>query len=226
MPRLHFENVTVTRGEKAALAGINILIREPRVGVIGLNGSGKSTMVRLINGLILPDEGRVTVDGVDTRKNAREVRKRIGFVFQNPDHQIVYPIVSEDMAFGLRNIGLDKAEIPDRIARTMTRLGISHLCERQTHTLSGGEKQLVALASVLVMAPQVILFDEPTAGLDLRNRNRVRDALSALGEQAVVVTHDLDLLREFDRAIVLDEGRIIMDADPACAIDFYRGRYQ
>ncbi|MGJ3262406.1 MAG: energy-coupling factor ABC transporter ATP-binding protein [Salinarimonas sp.] len=219
-----FENVNVRIAEREILAGIDLELREQRVGVIGANGSGKSTFARLINGLVLPVGGTVTVFGADTRTRTRDVRRKVGFVFQNPDNQIVFPIVSEDVAFGLRNIGQGKAEASERAAEVLQRYGLAHLADRPAHALSGGEKQMVALASVLVMEPAVLVLDEPTTLLDLSNRNRVRGVLESLPQMVVVVTHDLELVASFDRLLVVDEGRIAVDDRPKAALDWYRER--
>jgi biotin transport system ATP-binding protein len=128
------------------------------------------------------------------------------------------------MAFGLKNCGLPKAEIPARVAAELSRLGIGHLAERASHSLSGGEKQLAALAAVLVMRPRLVVFDEPTTLLDLRNRNRIRAVIDALAESALVVTHDLDLVQSFERVLVIEDGRIAADDAPAAAIAWYRER--
>jgi len=224
MAVVRFENVVVEREGRISLQIPDLVLEEQRVAIAGLNGSGKSTLLRLINGLVTPTRGRVTVDGIDAAKEPRTVRRRVGFIFQNPDNQIVYPIVSEDIQFGLKNIGVAKSELPALAMKALSRLGIEHLAERQSHLLSGGEKQLVALAAVLAMAPATVLFDEPTSGLDLLNRNRVRDVLLGLGEQAIVATHDLGIVSAFDRMLVLDQGEIIMDRDPASAIAAYEAR--
>lgn len=225
MAVVRFEQVVVEREGRISLRVPDLVLDEKRIAIAGLNGSGKSTLLRLINGLVVPTQGRVTVDGIDAAKEPRTVRRRVGFIFQNPDNQIVYPIVAEDIQFGLKNIGIAKAELPSLTLKALARLGIEHLAERQSHLLSGGEKQLVALAAVLVMSPDTVLFDEPTSGLDLRNRNRVRAVLTGLGEQAIVATHDLGLVTTFDRMLVLDAGEIVMDTDPATAIARYEARY-
>ena len=144
-------------------------------------------------------------------------------MFQNPDNQIVYPIVSEDLEFGLKNLKLPEDERQARIDAALNRFGIAHLAERFTHELSGGEKQLVALAGVLVMRPKLIVFDEPTTLLDLWNAKAVKAAIDALDEHVVLVTHDLDLLKDFDRVILIEEGGIAADADPGTVIARYRG---
>ena len=185
---IDFRDVSIRRGERLAIDGVSLTITERRVGIIGANGSGKSTFARLVNGLVAPSAGTVAVDGLDTVKDAAKVRRAVGFVFQNPDNQIVFPIVSEDVAFGLKNQRLPKAEIALRLAAEFARFGIAHLAERASHSLSGGEKQLVALAAVLVMRPQLVVFDEPTTLLDLRNRNRLAAAIAALPQPAIVVS--------------------------------------
>ncbi|NUT48371.1 MAG: ABC transporter ATP-binding protein [Saccharothrix sp.] len=221
-PVLELDGVRVSYDGRPVLVDVTVRLAERRIGVIGENGSGKSTFARLLNGLVLPDEGRVRVDGLDTADHARKVRSKVGFVFQNPDNQIVFPIVAEDLAFGLKNLGLPKGSIPGRVADALAEFGIGHLAERQSHLLSGGEKQLVALAAVMVMRPDVVVFDEPTTLLDLRNRNRIREAVDRMAQSAVVVTHDLELLDGFDRVLVIHQGRVACDADPATAVSWYR----
>ncbi len=219
---VEFEDVCVQRHEQIVLRDLSLRLPETRVGVIGVNGSGKSTLVRLLNGLIVPASGSVRVGGLDTVHNTREVRRQVGFVFQNPDHQIVFPLVAEDLAFGLKNLGVPKRDREPRVLETLQELGIAHLAERSSHGLSGGEKQLVALAAVLVMQPRLLVFDEPTTLLDLRNRNRLRAILEALSQPVWVVTHDLELLDGFERVLVLDEGRVVCDAGPQEAVRCYQ----
>lgn len=222
---IEFEDVSVALQERVVLQDVSLRLSERRIGVIGANGSGKSTFIRLLNGLVLPASGKVRVAGLDTATATREVRRRVGFVFQNPDNQIVFPVVSEDLAFGLRNIGVRKADIPARVHDMLSVLQLAHLADRPSHGLSGGEKQMVALASVLVMEPELMAFDEPTTLLDLGNRNRLRAAIAALPQSVVMVTHDLELLEDFDRVLVMDQGRVALDARPDVAIPWYRGRY-
>jgi len=221
---IEFSAVSLVRDGRAALDGIDLRLAEARVGIVGLNGSGKSTLLKSIIGLVRPTSGTVTVDGRDSATEARAVRADTGFLFQNPDNQIVFPIVAEDLAFGLKNHGFAKAEIADRVAAALDRLGIAPLARRRIHELSGGEKQLVALAGVLAIRPKTVLFDEPTSQLDLKNRNRFRDALAALPEQAIVVAHDLDLLADFDRVVVIEAGRIVHDGAAVEALAVYRER--
>ncbi len=209
-------------GGRTVLDGIDLTLAEQRVGVVGANGSGKSTFARLLNGLVVPDAGRVTVDGLDTRRDAAAVRRRVGFVFTDPDAQIVMPTVAEDVALSLRR----SPDPPDvrarRVASGLDEVGLTGFEDRPAHLLSGGEKQLLALASVLVARPAVLVCDEPTTLLDLRNTRRVMSILLRLPQQVVLVTHDLDVLEPFDRVLVFDRGRVVADGAPADAVDAYR----
>jgi len=208
-------------GDRPVLQGLELTLSERRIGVVGGNGSGKSTFARLLNGLLVPERGRVLVDGLDTRTDARAVRRQVGFVFQNPDHQIVLPTVEEDLAFGLKNLKLPPAEVSERVTTALRRYDLEPLRHHPAHLLSGGQKQLLALSGVLVMAPRYIVFDEPTTLLDLRNRRRFAQAIHDLPQTAIVVSHDLELLRDFERVLVFDEGRVVLDDVPATALDTY-----
>ncbi|GAB2650707.1 ABC transporter ATP-binding protein [Prescottella soli] len=222
MSEIRFEAVHHSYGERTVLDGIDLTLTEARVGIIGANGSGKSTLARMINGLVAPSSGTVTVDGVDTARKGRQVRRKVGFVFTDPDHQIVMPTVSEDIAFSLRRSSLSKNERADRVAQVLSDFGLGGHADHPTHLLSGGQKQLLALAAVMVTEPDVIVADEPTTLLDLRNARLMRSTLAGLRQQLVVVTHHLDLLDDFDRVIVIDGGRVAADGAPADAIAHYR----
>lgn len=216
--------VTHHFGARRVLDGIDLRLVERRIGLVGANGSGKSTLARLLNGLVLPASGRVLVDGLDTRRDVKAVRRRVGFVFQNPDNQIVYPIVEEDLAFGLARLGLSREEKQARIEAMLARFCLSHLREASAHTLSGGEKQLLAMAGVLAAEPAILVLDEPTTLLDLRNTRRIARVIADLPQRVVLATHDLGLLRDFERVIVLDEGAVVADDAPAAAIAAYEKR--
>jgi biotin transport system ATP-binding protein len=209
-------------GDRVVLSDIDLRLTERRVGIIGANGSGKSTFARLLNGLVVPTTGTVHVDGLDTRTHVREVRRRVGFVFQDPDAQIVHPTVAEDVAYGLENQGVPPAERAERVAEVLERYGLAGHADHPAHLLSGGQKQLLAIAGVLVMRPAHIVFDEPTTLLDLVNTRRVARVIEELDQQVVVVTHDLDLLEEFDRVLVVDGGRVAADGRPDSSIAAYR----
>ena len=220
---IQFKNVLVRRSGLTALSGITLTLSERRIGVIGPNGAGKSTLARLVNGLVLPTEGQVLVDGIDTRGDLAAIRRNVGFVFQNPDNQIVFPEVAEDIAFGLKRREPESAARDRRVAQSLESLGIGALASRLVHTLSGGERQLVALAGVLATRPGYLVMDEPTTQLDLRYRNRFASILQALEPPALVASHDLELMRLMDRVIVIEGGRVAMDGNPDEALAWYRG---
>jgi biotin transport system ATP-binding protein len=207
---------------RPVLHDMNLVLCEQRIGVIGANGSGKSTFARLLNGLVLPDRGRVLVDGHDTRREGAAVRRLVGFCFTDPDAQIVMPTVAEDIAFSLRRRSLSRAELAARVDRTLAEFGLTDHADHPAHLLSGGQKQLLALASVLVTEPAVLVMDEPTTLLDLRNSLAVGRLVERLPQQIVLLTHHLDLLAAFDRVLVFDEGRVVADEAPAVAIEQYR----
>ncbi len=209
-------------GARAVLSDVTVRLQERRIGVIGANGSGKSTFARLLNGLVLPTTGTVRVNGLDTRSQGRAVRRQVGFCFTNPDAQIVMPTVREDVAFSLRRKGLSRQEVDRRVEETLSRYGLAGHSDHPAHLLSGGQKQLLALAAVLVTEPSVLVLDEPTTLLDLRNARHVGGLLAGLDLQVVLVTHDLDLLRDFDRVLVFEEGRLVCDDAPGKAVPYYR----
>jgi biotin transport system ATP-binding protein len=208
-------------GDRVVLEDLDLTLSEHRIGIVGANGSGKSTMARMINGLVRPTSGSVTVDGLDTTAKGREVRRRVGFVFTDPDNQIVMPTVAEDVAFSLRRSGLTKPEIAQRTREVLRRFDLDEHADHPTHLLSGGQKQLLAIAAVLITGPDVIVADEPTTLLDLRNARMVNDLLAGMPEQVVLVTHHLHLLERFDRVVVLDSGRVVADGVPDSAVNAY-----
>jgi biotin transport system ATP-binding protein len=222
MPVIEARGVGHAYGDRTVLSGVDLVLREQRIGVVGANGSGKSTFARTVNGLVLPTSGRVLVDGLDTRTHGREVRRRVGFCFTDPDAQIVMPTVAEDVAFGLRRRGLSRAEVRIRVERTLAAFDLLGHADHPAHLLSGGQKQLLALASVLVVEPDVLVMDEPTTLLDLRNAQRTAQVVAGLPQQVVLVTHHLDLLEGFDRVLVFEEGRVVCDDLPADAVRYYR----
>ena len=209
-------------GERVVLSDLDLRLTERRIGIVGANGSGKSTFARLLNGLVVPTSGTVRVDGLDTRTQVRDVRRRVGFVFQDPDAQIVHPTVAEDAAYGLENQGVPAGERAERVAEVLERYGLAGHADHPAHLLSGGQKQLLAIAGVLVMRPARIVFDEPTTLLDLVNARRVAQVIEELEQQVVAVTHDLDLLDGFDRVLVIDGGRVVEDGPPDSAVAAYR----
>ncbi|MCL6229910.1 energy-coupling factor ABC transporter ATP-binding protein [Bartonella bilalgolemii] len=218
---IKFDKVTQIFDDLCVLKNININLTEKRIAIIGANGSGKSTFVRLINGLQLPSIGSVNIDGLDTKHDTKAIRRKVGFVFQNPDNQIVLPLVEEDLSFGLKNLKLSKDEIKKRVDEILQYYDLQAFRNHAIHLLSGGQKQLVAISSVVAMKPNYIVFDEPTTSLDLQNKRRVTQAIKELPQTTIVVSHDLEFLKEFDRVLVFDKGEIAVDDIPLVAIKEY-----
>ncbi len=200
--------------ERAILTDINLEIAPGEtVGLIGANGAGKTSLFLTICGILKATYGEVKL--FDRPIQAGQFNPEIGLVFQNPDDQLFCPTVSDDIAFGLENIELSPEEIETRINAALSLTGVTHLADRISHQLSGGEKCMVAIAAVLAMLPQVVLYDEPSANLDLQARRRLIKFLQASHETIVVSSHDLELIIEVcDRVILLNQGRIIADGTP------------
>ena len=205
---------------RALLKDVTCTLTEQRIAVIGANGSGKSTLLRLLNGLILPSRGKVLVDGLDTATDGSAVRRRVGFVFTDPLAQLVMPTPIEDVELSLRRT-VPRPSRRGRATQLLEAYGLGHLQHSSVYDLSGGERQLVALVSVLAVDPKVVVADEPTTLLDLRNRNRIREELSRLDQQVIVATHDLELAQDAERVLVVEDGRIVADGPPATAIAAY-----
>ena len=188
--------------------------------ILGQNGSGKSTLAKLINGLYLPGEGTVTVCGMDTKaeENTWEIRRRAGMVFQNPDNQLVATVVREDVAFGLENIGVPTLEMPARIESALRDVGMLEFADKAPHLLSGGQKQRVAIAGVLAMQPQAIIFDESTAMLDPQGRREVLSAVRRLnrenGMTVLWITHYMEEAVDCDQVHVMHQGRLVLSGTP------------
>ena len=221
---IHLNQVFYSAGEHRILHNVSTELSAPRTAVIGANGSGKSTFARLLNGLLQPDTGLVQVNGLNTHSDARAVRRQVGFVFQNPDLQFVMPTVREDLAFGLRNMAVPRDEIEHRVEQILSRFKLTHLRDRTVHTLSGGEKQLLCIAAVLIMQPAIIVFDEPTTLLDLANRRHINRVIHSLAQQTIVVTHDLDFACQCDFALMFENGRLYDSGEPKRVVMAYRDR--
>lgn len=221
MPGVRFEHVELRYEQRTVLDGIDLDLGERRVGIVGANGSGKSSLVRMVNGLVLPTAGRVLVDDLDVARETRRVRRRVGFLFPDADHQIVMPTVREDLAFSLRGSDLPTAQAQERVEAALTAYGLAEHADHPCYLLSGGQKQLLALAAVLLTEPTLIVADEPTTLLDLRNVRAISVRLAALEQQLILVTHHLELLTGFDRVVVIDEGRVVADDAPNPALERY-----
>ena len=207
--------------EMYAVKGVNLEVKKGEfLVVLGHNGSGKSTIAKHINALLKPSEGKVYVDNLDTSndENIWDVRSRAGMVFQNPDNQLVATIVEEDVAFGPENLGVEPKEIRRRVDESLEKVGMSEYKRYAPHLLSGGQKQRIAIAGVLAMKPQCIVFDEPTAMLDPSGRKEVMNNIKELHEKygitIVLITHYMDEAALGDRIVVVDDGKIIMEGTP------------
>lgn len=218
---ISFSDVSFTyTGDDYVLSDLSLTIEAGQfVCVLGANGSGKSTFSKLINALLTPDEGTVTVDGKDTSDPANTylIRSTAGMVFQNPDDQIVASLVENDVAFGPENLGIPNPELRQRVDEALKQVGLTTAHKRETTALSGGQKQRVAIAGVLAMEPSILILDEASAMLDPRGRRglmRVCKELHQMGLTIVMITHFMEEAAEADRVIVMNEGRCVLDGTP------------
>lgn len=211
--------------ERVLLDEITLDLAEARIAVIGANGSGKSTLLRLLNGLREPTSGTVRVDGLDPAADARSaqaVRRRVGFIFTDPLAQLLMPTPIEDIELSLRGVVKKREERTRRAQELLDERGIGHVANQSIYDLSGGERQMVALTSVLAVGPRIVVADEPTTLLDLRNKLMLRRVMDGLTQQVIFSTHDLEVAADAQRVIVVDGGRIVADGAPGEAIGFYR----
>lgn len=226
MSRIELDRVTVrfpvADGDVVVLEETSLSLTEPSIALIGPNGSGKSTLARLLNGLVTASTGRVHVDGLDVAREGRAVRRKVGFVFTDPAAQLVMPTAVEDIALSLRRHHRDKHLRRAAAETLLADYGLEGLGDRSVHSLSGGQRQLLALAGVLAIEPDVVVADEPTTLLDLANARRIGDLLLSLPQQLVLVTHDLDLAARCERGIVMADGRVAFDGPAAAAVAHYR----
>ncbi len=214
---IQFDAVSFSYRDTSVLRELSFSIRQgEQVGLIGANGAGKSTLMKAALGLI-SCQGTITVDGKTMcRENLAAIRRSIGYVLQDSDNQMFMPTVLEDMIFGPMNYGLSRQEAERRAARILESFGLPHLLHRQNHTLSGGEKRMAAIGTILTMEPRAILMDEPSTALDPKNRRRLIGTLNNLPVTKLIATHDLDLVLETcDRVLLLAEGKIIADGPAA-----------
>ena len=212
---IEFRNVTFSYGEAPVVENLSFSIKKGEtVGLIGANGAGKSTIMKLMLGLIT-GSGEIKVDGLPMNKeNLGEIRKKIGFVLQDSDNQMFMPTVYEDMIFGPRNYGLSKEETDRRVDAVLAQLGLQSLKHRHNHKISGGEKRMAAIATILAMEPEMILMDEPSTALDPVNRRTVINTIHRLPQTKLIASHDLDMILDTcQRVILLSHGAIAADGD-------------
>ena len=212
---IEFQNVSFSYGDVPVVENLSFTIQKGEtVGLIGANGAGKSTIMKLMLGL-LSGSGEIQVDGLPVcRDNLAEIRKKIGFVLQDSDNQMFMPTVYEDMIFGPRNYGLSKEETEKRVDTVLTQLGLQDLKHRHNHKISGGEKRMAAIATILAMEPEMILMDEPSTALDPVNRRTVINTINRLPQTKLIASHDLDMILDTcQRVILLSHGTIVADGD-------------
>jgi biotin transport system ATP-binding protein len=215
---IEITSARVSLGGRVVLDGLTLRLTEARIGVLGRNGSGKTTLLRLIAGLIAPNEGTVRVDGVDPFTDRKATLSALGILFQNPDHQILFPTVEEELAFGLAQQGLGKDVAAERVATLLRVEGRSHWAQVPVSTLSQGQRHYLCLLAVLLMEPRTILLDEPLAGLDLPTQARLARRFASLPQRLITITHDPAILEAADRVLWLEAGRIVADGPPADVI--------
>ncbi|PKI93081.1 ABC transporter ATP-binding protein [Actinomycetales bacterium SN12] len=215
-----FDDVSCVVDDVPILRSVTARLSARRTAVIGANGSGKSTFARMMNGLRQPTSGSVRVLGLDPAAEGMRVRSRVGFVFTNPEAQILLPTPAEDLALSLGSV--PRAMRATRVEQILEQYGLAGRGDQPVSELSGGQRQLLALAAVLCTDPQLVVADEPTTLLDLRNARRIADLLLGLAVPTVIVTHDLDLAARCDEAVLFDDGRLVAIGAPPGVIEMYR----
>lgn len=215
------EDVGLVLGNHEVLKGISLSLSQRRIGIVGLNGSGKSSLVRLLNGLHLPGRGSVRIFGAETTSVRAQLPRHVGFVFQNPDHQAIFPTVEEEIAFGLTQLGADKQAARDGATDFLKRHHCEALAKKPFAELSEGQKQFVCILAVLVMQPELLVLDEPMASLDGLASRRILQKLQSLDQKIVLISHDLSVFDGYDRVIWLEDGRVRMDGVPGDVLPAY-----
>jgi len=210
----------------SVLSDITFRASERRIGIVGRNGSGKTTLARVLAGLVEPSEGCVLIGGVDVAKDRKAALRQVGILFQNPDHQIIFPTVEEEIAFGLTQLRQKPAEVAANVAATLDRFGRAHWAKAAIHQLSQGQRQLVCLMSVLAMKPKLIILDEPFAGIDIPTTVHLSRVLRDLDTHLVHITHDPAHLDGYDRVLWIDQGRLHRDGDTESVRQAFVARMQ
>jgi biotin transport system ATP-binding protein len=221
-PGIRFQSVTLRRGDLLLFDGLSLSLSEPRIGLIGDNGAGKSSLLRIACGLLAPDAGNVTVHGADTGKERRRLPGLVGILFQNPDDQIIFPTVVEELAFSLTALGETRREARRRAGAYLAERGLEGWADRAVGSLSQGQRQRLCLMALDIMGPRTLLLDEPFASLDLPAQARLTRHIQATDQQVVVSSHVLDPLLEFERVLWLEQGRIRADGPGRAVCAAYR----
>ena len=222
----HTDTISLTaiefsRAGKPVLDLPALCLSEKRIGIVGRNGSGKTTLLRILAGLVTPDKGCVTINGADVASDRKAAIRAVGILFQNPDHQIIFPTVEEEISFGLQQLGQAGDTLVDNCVGVLKRFGKERWLNRPVQNLSQGQRHLVCLMSVLAMTPATILLDEPFAGLDIPTTRALNRAIDGVEEQVLMITHDPERLQHFDRIIWIDGGKIEQDGAPSEVLPKY-----
>lgn len=209
------ENITYRYPDKfKAIEDLSFSVKEgEKIGLIGANGAGKSTILKLLTGLFISEEGKISIDSIELNKNnLKEIRRKIGFIFQDSDSQLFMNTVYDDIAFGLRSMGMSEEKVAEKVDKILKKLSIEYLKDKSIYKLSGGQKRIISIAGILVMKPEIIIMDEPTCALDPKYRRIFINILKDLQQTQIIATHDLDMIKDTcSRVIILNEGKVVAD---------------
>ncbi|MFT0891750.1 energy-coupling factor ABC transporter ATP-binding protein [Pseudochelatococcus sp. G4_1912] len=223
---VHLDAVSLSIAGRTIIHDLYLHLDEKRIAIIGCNGSGKTTLLRLIAGLIAPTHGNIRVEGIDPFRDRRGVLSQLGILFQNPDHQIIFPTVGEELAFGLKQQGHKADDVVRMVKALLMRHGRAHWYDASVQTLSQGQRQFLCLLSILAMKPQTILLDEPFSGLDLPTAARLSRAFTQLPQRLITVTHDPAVARVAERVVWIDAGRVRADGTPEMVLPVFEAEMQ
>lgn len=212
---VNLENITYRYPDKfKAIEDLSFSVKEgEKIGLIGANGAGKSTILKLLTGLFISEEGKISIDSIELNKNnLKEIRRKIGFIFQDSDSQLFMNTVYDDIAFGLRSMGMSEEKVSEKVDKILKKLSIECLKDKSIYKLSGGQKRIISIAGILVMKPEIIIMDEPTCALDPKYRRIFINILKDLQQTQIIATHDLDMIMDTcSRVIILNEGKVVAD---------------
>jgi biotin transport system ATP-binding protein len=226
IPSIELSHVTLKREGRTIFNDLTLSLNEPRIGIIGFNGSGKSSLIRLLNGLLTADSGSISINGKDPSKGPAAMSTEVGFVFQNPDHQLIFPTVIEELIFGLQNQGKRKSEAEIEALALLEVHDRLDWKDLPVHSLSEGQKQLICIFSVLLLKPNVIVFDEPFSALDLPTRYQLQKVIKQLSQQVIMISHELEGFDEFDRLVWLGDTGVVEDGPVEQVIASYKQHAQ
>ena len=224
LPLVSIEAVHLALGGITILRDVTLQTDARRIGIVGRNGSGKTTLARIIAGLVAPDRGKARLAGINVAKDRKAALGIVGVLFQNPDHQIIFPTVEEEIAFGLRQMGKSRPEAARDVAAILARFNKGHWAKASIHQLSQGQRQLVCLMAVLAMQPQVIILDEPFSGLDIPTARHLQRLLDGLEATLIHITHDPSVLKHYGHILWLEQGHLIQQGSPDTVLGAFNDR--